>query len=538
MKKLISLVLAAMLMAAAVCVPVYALDHINEGETPDFHGATAYDPFGDLLEWNGIVFGNVGKMVTVDGTLAVGGDVDNPTFGFNVNNTSSVTDNVALLINGDVNISSLAEVYGQTVVGNGTVTAYNMGNSTSAGWKRGDYTVADSTQYFADAKNTAEAVKAAVDALPANGVVTEANGIYTFEGNPDADILVYEVADSDFTSYRFDLNIDRNQTVVVKFTSSDTIIMDDGAVSINGVNKIQDLDFLKSFNRNIIIDIVNSNEVEMSNCDLYGTLLAPDTDLTGSGGNVCGTSIVNSLDGTVGYTLLLGSDNGFIPSVTVPDTDPSENSGETPSEQPAETVRIRIDAPKKMAVAFEDGTVYYGGENKDVEVGKEYLFQMCSVNWENGIYDGDENGLAGTVVYRMKVVHQDEFLALARAAKADSDRYVVKGMDIIDTENKTITVNCDAEDAHLETDVNSFFVAYRFHFEGEDYDNKTGIDKVINNPVESLSVNLPAGTTVTCKAYVGDRMEGTDNVFVKVNSGEEIYDDVELTSVNDYTWVL
>ena len=201
-----------------------------------------------------------------------------------------------------------------------------------------------------------------------------------------------------------------------------------------------------------------------------------------------------------------------------------------------EKVNIRIDAPLKMAVAFEDGTVYYGGEMKEVEVGKEYLFQMCSVNWENGTYDGNENGLAGTVVYRMKVVHQDDFLALAREAKADPDRYVVKGMDIIDTVNKTITVNCDAEDAHLETDVNSFFMAYRFHFTNDEYDHKTGIEKVVNTPLESLSVNLPLGSTITCNAYYGSDVLGNDNVFITNNSGEGTYDDEYLTSVNDYTW--
>ncbi len=91
-------------------------------------------------------------------------------------------------------------------------------------------------------------------------------------------------------------------------------------------------------------------------------------------------------------------------------------------------------------------------------------------------------------------------------------------------------------ETHLETDVNNFFVAYRFHFTGSDYNKKTGIEKVINNPLESLSVNLPVGSTITCNAYVGGDMVGTDNVFITVNSGEGEYDNEYLTSVNDYTW--
>ena len=39
---------------------------------------------------------------------------------------------------------------------------------------------------------------------------------------------------------------------------------------------------------------------------------------------------------------------------------------------------VRIDVARKMAVAFEDGTVYYGGEMMEVTIGQEYMFQMCS----------------------------------------------------------------------------------------------------------------------------------------------------------------
>ena len=218
------------------------------------------------------------------------------------------------------------------------------------------------------------------------------------------------------------------------------------------------------------------------------------------------------------------------------DAEPAEpEQPEVPAEE-GEKATLRIDAPLKMAVAFEDGTVYYGGEMKEVIVGKEYAFQMCSVNWENGVYDENGNGITGTVVYRMIAVHQDEFNELVAAAKEDPERYTVKGIDIIDNVEKKIIVNIDAEDTHLETDVNNFFMAYRFHFVGGDYNKKTGIAQVINTPVESLSVNLPLGSTITCKAYKGDEEIDTADVLVVNNSGEGVYDNVELTSVNDFTW--
>ena len=221
---------------------------------------------------------------------------------------------------------------------------------------------------------------------------------------------------------------------------------------------------------------------------------------------------------------------------TAPEQPEETVAPEQPAEEEGEKVEIRIDAPLKMAVAFEDGTVYYGGEMKEVVVGKEYLFQMCSVNWDNGVFDGIDNGIRGTVVYRMVVVHRNDFLELAAAAKEDPERYTVKGIDIIDNVEKKIIVNCDAKDTHLETDVNNFFMAYRFHFEGQNYNKKTGIDKVVNTPLESLSVNLPLGSTIACKAYKGEELIDKADVFVANNSGEGVYDNVYLTSVNDYTW--
>lgn len=213
--------------------------------------------------------------------------------------------------------------------------------------------------------------------------------------------------------------------------------------------------------------------------------------------------------------------------------DPVEPDPDVPV---GEIVNVRIDVAKNMAVRFADGSVYYDGDMKDVEVGKEYNFQMCAVNWDNGIYDDDGNGLAGSVVYTFKAVHKDEFDELRAEALKNPERYTVKGIDIIDNEAKTIIVNCDASDFHLETDVNNFFVAYRFHFANGDYNKQTGIVNVVNTPLESLSVNLPIGTTVKCDAYKAYEEIATENIFITGNNGEGIYADAYFASVNDYTW--
>ncbi len=536
MKKLLSLILAVLISVSIICVPVYAsTGHINPGDTPEFNGATSNNAFGDLLDWTGIVFSDANNLIDTEGTLAVGGSF-NSTTGLSLNGGAyganpASTEDVAFLVNGNINIRGYGNIWGQTVAGNSEGNTYHLTNVTLSGTTNGQFAVADSAKYFADASSTAYAVKNAVEALPVNGECEEANGTYTFKGNSDADTLVYNVADSNINSYLFDFTIADGQTIIVNLTASEKINLKYGAYKINGK---MEADYLRKYNRNIIINVVNSPEIEMTSCELYGILLAPDTGLSGRNASVCGTSIVKSLTGSGGFELHVGSDNSFIPAISSSTPEPA--AGGSGGEGSSDTVGIRIDVPKKMAVAFEDGTIYYGGEMKEVVVGKEYPFQMCAVNWDNGMYDENGNGLRGTVVYRMKVVHQNEFNELARAAKENPDRYTVKGIDIIDNEAKTIIVNCDAKDTHLETDVNNFFIAYRFHFEGSDYKKMTGIDNVVNNPLESLSVNLPAGSTITCNAYDVDGKIDSDDVFITRNSGEGIYDDVFLTSVNDYTW--
>lgn len=255
--------------------------------------------------------------------------------------------------------------------------------------------------------------------------------------------------------------------------------------------------------------------------------------------------LIMSIDGAYSHfvsgTPVGGSGSGSSGTVDPPEnpgtvTDPVTDPVIDPAAGESDVVSIRIDTPRKMAVNFPDDAVYYDGDIKEVVVGREYAFQMVSVNWETGLYDENGNGICGTVVYRMKAVHAQDFNELRKEALKDPARYTVKGIDIIDNDNKTITVNCDVSDAHLETDVNNFFIAYRFHFNEGDYNKQTGIKKVLDNPLESLSVNLPIGTTVTCDAYMAYQLIDTDNVFITRNNGEGEYADEFLASVNDYRW--
>jgi len=259
-----------------------------------------------------------------------------------------------------------------------------------------------------------------------------------------------------------------------------------------------------------------------------GTLKTPNTN-----GSQATITVYTNETGKLTMSIK-GAYSHFVSGTPTDPIDPP--SDPNPGTDESDKANIRIDTPKKMAVKFADGTIYYGGEMKEVVVGKEYMFQMASVNWENGRYDENGNGICGTVVYRMKVIHAKEFNELRAEAVNETEKYTVKGIDIINNDAKTIIINCDAEGTHLQTDVNNFFVAYRFHFKNGDYNKQTGIMNVINTPLESLSVNLPFGVTVTCDAYKAYQLIDTDSVFITRNNGEGEYADMYLTSVNDYYW--
>ena len=534
MKKLLSLFLVALLAVSAFCIPAYALGHAETGDTLAFNGATPNNAFGDLLDWSGIVFGNVNNIIDVEGTLAVGGSFIS-TNGFSANSGAyganhASTDDVALLVNGNADINGNGDVYGQTVLGAADGNEYRLTNITPSGTTNCQYTVADSAQYFADAKSTAYAVKTAVEALPVNGVCEAAYRTYTFVGNADADVLVYNVSDAVFERHLFDFTIADGQTIVVNLTSSDKIELKNGAVRINGSMQPDDL---RSYNRNIIINVVNSTEIEMTSCELYGILLAPDANLTCAGSNVCGTAILNGLTGTKGSELHVGFNDSFIPAIP--------SSGDDPDEKPAKTVSLKVITPLAMAVRFEDGSVYYSGDSVDVEVGKDYRFQMCCVDWStrtvngekkihkpeetfypaatawqhtnHGTYSDDGLGLRGTVVYTVRL----------------SDKYGDRSFD-----EATKTFVLPKNDYVLRTDVNKCFMAYRFTFRSGDYNKQTGIENVVYDtgvehentledfgyykPLEFLSVNLPLGSTVTAIAYKNYEYLAQADIFVDIDA--------------------
>ena len=210
---------------------------------------------------------------------------------------------------------------------------------------------------------------------------------------------------------------------------------------------------------------------------------------------------------------------------------------------------LKIVAPLAMALRFEDGSVYYSGDSVEVELNKEYKFQMCTVDWttrsvngekkihkpyetfypedtawihtNHGVYSDDNVGLRGSVVYRVTLLPE-------------------AGRNTYDAENKAFTLH--KGDYTLRTDNNKCFMAYRFYYD-ENYDGNavesmegrvtTGIDHVLydigsdhtntledfryTKPLASLSINLPLGATVTAKEYIDDVFEKETQILVTID---------------------
>ena len=226
----------------------------------------------------------------------------------------------------------------------------------------------------------------------------------------------------------------------------------------------------------------------------------------------------------------------------------SDESGET-----VKTADVGIVVPLAMAVRFEDGSVYYSGDSLELEIGKDYHFQMCCVDWStrdtngekkihrayetfypeesawqhvnHGIYSDEGIGLAGTVVYTVRVSNQNN----ERSFNEETKTFVLPKSDPV-----------------LRTDVNKCFMAYRFSFSSGDYNKQTGIDNVVydtgvehentiedfryTKPLESLSVNLPLGSTITAKAYNNYEYIGEADILITID--EENPD----LCYKDYVW--
>lgn len=186
----------------------------------------------------------------------------------------------------------------------------------------------------------------------------------------------------------------------------------------------------------------------------------------------------------------------------------TEDNQDTDDNTTNKKVTVSVVVPKRMSIRLEDGTVLKNKDSFTMELDKEVKFQMCSNNWDNDTYSDDGNGIAGTVVYSAIV-----------NSKARKNSYIATGHQFVISKGDKV----------LRTDVNRCFMAYRFYFKGENYNKQTGIKNVVNTPLESLSVNLPLGSTITCDAYKAYSLVDSKDVFIETGDDKRL-------SYKDYYW--
>lgn len=189
-------------------------------------------------------------------------------------------------------------------------------------------------------------------------------------------------------------------------------------------------------------------------------------------------------------------------------TKPDSGNDNKNDDSDKESIEVSVIVPLKMSIRLQDGTVLNNKSSFKIELDKEIKFQMCSNNWDNDTYDDNGNGIAGTVVYTAVV-----------SSTAKKNTY--------DAASRTFTIA--KGDKVLRTDTNNCFMAYRFYFKKGNYNKQTGINSVVNTPLESLSVNLPLGSTITCDAYKEYSRIDSADVFIETADDKTI-------CYKDYYW--
>ena len=169
---------------------------------------------------------------------------------------------------------------------------------------------------------------------------------------------------------------------------------------------------------------------------------------------------------------------------------------------------MNVVTPKRMSIRLADGTVLKHGDSFKAKIGETVYFAMCSNNWANDTYDDNGNGIMGTVVYSVTVANS----YTERSYDPDSHAFVIPKGDLT-----------------LRTDTNRCFMAYRFYFEKAQYNKQTGIMQVVDPALESLSVNLPLGSTITADAYIAHVWKTNANVFIETASDKTL-------SYTNYIW--
>ncbi|MDR1630194.1 MAG: Cna B-type domain-containing protein [Oscillospiraceae bacterium] len=303
--------------------------------------STDANPFGEAAKFNLFCLGNLANIPDVEGTVAVGGNMDFSVRGFSAAGYTSPTSGLPVVytppyfifngssIKGRINAST-AKQTGNIWV-NPSLSIEDRKRIGYYGYDPNSYAdeiseFQDINSYFSSIGNSLKTQNARMTNIAANGTVSAQYGNLTFTGT-DTVLNVFHVSAAQLLSDRYVWNFDVPDTssVLVNITGSNAIeFKPAGVMQIKGQQYQKNSSQYISMAGRIVWNFapnITSVTVLSGGDMLMGSVMAPSADfnVTGVGAGFNGTVAVGSLDGGSSTSAWTGFECHYFPSTfTVP----------------------------------------------------------------------------------------------------------------------------------------------------------------------------------------------------------------------------
>jgi choice-of-anchor A domain-containing protein len=245
--------------------------------------ARASGDLGTATDFNVFVFNDVVELNSdSEGRMAVGGNAMLTNFGVGDKLTNSAGSRDDLIVEGNLTYTN-GQVFNGNVAYGGTASISGLG--VPNGTIRQESGVID----FAAAQAELENISLTYSAIPANGTYTSNFGVTLTGTDPNLNVFDVTAAQLEAANF-FGLTLD--------VPTGSTALINVGGASVNLLN-------FQFFNFDPGLTLFNYYQagvvdIEMQNLAPHGSLLAPTADVTFKNGQLLGTLVASSLDGSGG----------------------------------------------------------------------------------------------------------------------------------------------------------------------------------------------------------------------------------------------
>jgi len=268
-------------------------------------GKTQAEPLGPASDYNVFILGDDNQSNTdARGRVAVGGTANFSSYSVAVDLPTNTPN--ALVVGGDVNFTN-GTVNGQLHYGGSS----NVSNATITGGAP----IHDQPIDFTAAANSLSSLSSSLSQLTANGTVTDNYGL-TLKGT-DANLDVFNLTTTQLSQanhYNLNIVVPVGATVLINVDGSTgaNLGLESFAMKLNGS------DMSNSDGSKVLLNLSsNVTSLNMNSLAFFGSILAPETNITASNGNINGTLIGASLNGTIEAHNVTFTGN--LPAVAVPE---------------------------------------------------------------------------------------------------------------------------------------------------------------------------------------------------------------------------